>query len=253
MLHRSAIRCRVTNGDTRAAAAAWNIQTGDRFVAAGAAFETTISGWNSPAGRARAGGDWCDVFSVSRDVTALTIGDVSGHGEPVAAIAEFMRSSIVKAIDETQHPAQILSTVNRLAYGRHGGVIVTAIVVILDRRRQTLCFANAGHPPPIMVFPSDHTFLSRSPGDLPLGIFPNHQAADYVIALPDDALVVLYTDGVTEHDRDSLNGEDELARACRLVYDSSEREAASTIAEHVFQTERGSDDAAILAARIVWR
>ncbi len=54
--------------------------------------------WNSPAGDAQAGGDWCDVISVADDIIAVTIGDVAGHGEPVAHAARIMLACIRGAL-----------------------------------------------------------------------------------------------------------------------------------------------------------
>jgi serine phosphatase RsbU (regulator of sigma subunit) len=112
-----------------------------------------------------------------------------------------------------------------------------------------LTFANAGHPSPILVTRSGCAFLSDSPGDLPLGVFPRHHSAEYVVALPADALVALYTDGITEHNRNIIEGELELTSACRHVYEHGPRNDARAIAEHVLRRGRGRDDAAIVALR----
>jgi serine phosphatase RsbU (regulator of sigma subunit) len=210
----------------------------------------TVTRWSSPAGKAQAGGDWCEVFSISEDVLAVTVGDVSGHGESVADAAAFMRSATVRAFRQTRDPAEILSIVNTAAYEWADGVIVTAIAGVLDRRRRTFTFANAGHPPPIIVGDAGDKFLAHLPADLPLGIFSTHRAADYVIAFPSHALIALYTDGITEHERDPVKGEHELARACRLVHAGGFENAALFIAELVLLKERGHDDAAVLAVRI---
>ncbi len=209
-----------------------------------------VSLLNSPAGSARYGGDWCEALAISDDVMALTIGDVSGHGEPAAETMEIMRAAVLSNILGNLDPSKVLSVANTVAYLRRSGVIVTAIVAVLNRRLRTLTFANAGHPPPLMMTSSLHGFLTKSVGDLPLGVFLTHSATNYVVALPADALIVLYTDGVTEHERDLLRGERELAEACRAVYDCRVSEIASAIAEHVFQKYRGHDDAAVAALRL---
>jgi serine phosphatase RsbU (regulator of sigma subunit) len=208
-----------------------------------------VSLFNSPAGSARYGGDWCDVFAISDDAIALTIGDVSGHGEPVAEQMEIMRAAVLSSIHEDPHPSKVLAVANAVAYSRLGGIIATGIVAILNSRLRTFTFANAGHPAPLMMTPSYHGFLAHSVGDLPLGIFPKHRAADYVVALPDDAMLVLYTDGVTEHERNLLRGERELVEACRAAYDGPVLGLATAIAEHVFQKCRGHDDAAVTVLR----
>jgi len=213
------------------------------------AFNWNISLLNSPAGKARSGGDWCEAFTMSDEAVAVTIGDVSGHGESVAETMGTVRATILSGIRDYGDPSKVLSAANTVAYSRTDDVIVTAIVAILNPRRRTLTFANAGHPAPLVMTSDLHGFLAHDVRDLPLGIFPKHHAADYVIALPADALVVLYTDGITEHDRDPLRGERELIKACRAAYDRLETDLASAIARRVFQKRRGRDDAAITALR----
>jgi len=61
----------------------------------------------------------------------------------------------------------------------------------------------------------------------------------------------LYTDGVTEHARDPIQGEVELVRAARFVYERPELDATQGIASLVFATARGDDDAAMLALRLM--
>jgi serine phosphatase RsbU (regulator of sigma subunit) len=215
------------------------------------AFETEVTRWVSPAGSAQAGGDWCEVLALSDDVIALTVGDVAGHGESVCPIMDFIRSSVVAALPETPSPSQVLSMANALACSRDGGIIVTAIAAILDCRLRTLTIANAGHPSPLIVTSNRDAFLAPTPGDLALGIYRNHRVDERIVALPDDALIALYTDGITEHNRDALTGEQELAQACRLVYDRRDPNAAHVISERVLRNGRGNDDAAVLAVRIL--
>jgi len=208
-----------------------------------------VSLMNSPAGRARHGGDWSDAVVISDDAFALAIGDVSGHGEPAFGTMEIMRASLLRGIRANADPSEILSAANSVAYSIRDGVIVTAIVAIVNRRLRTLTFANAGHPAPLMMTPTLHGFLTHAKADLPLGIWPTHSAANYVVTLPDDSLIVLYTDGITEHKRDSARGERELVEACRAAYDCPAAGLAASIARGVLQRGRGGDDAAVTALR----
>lgn len=211
--------------------------------------ETEITRWSSPSGDAISGGDWCDALHVSEDVLVITVGDVSGHGEAASATMHAVRSAIVKAIREGHNPSETLCIANDLAYARAGGVIVTAIVGVLDKRKRTFVYANAGHPPPILLFEREHRFLKQARADLPLGIFRHHHCADHIEPLEHDALLVLYTDGITEHARDVLLGELELAESARRAYDAPSSETARTIADRVLRELRGDDDAAVLTVR----
>jgi serine phosphatase RsbU (regulator of sigma subunit) len=210
-----------------------------------------VTRWTSPAGGAPDGGDWCEAIAVSVKTLALTIGDVAGHGSPVAELMSVMRATVLQAIADIAVPSEVLSVANDLALTWGGdGILVTAIVAIVDFRRRTLTFANAGHPPPLLYTASAHAFLVHPPADLPLGVFPRFRAANYVVSLPDDALLTLYTDGVTEHARDLIRGEAELVEAVRFVHPRPELDSAREIAGHVFATARGDDDAAVLAVRL---
>ncbi|MGA2759709.1 MAG: PP2C family protein-serine/threonine phosphatase [Candidatus Cybelea sp.] len=225
------------------------ITTFDEAYAAPNSLVWNVTFMNSPAGSAPYGGDWCEALAISEDAIAVTIGDVSGHGESAAAAMEIMRASVLSSIRKNPHPSKVLSVANTVAYSRRNGLIVTAIVAVLNRRLRTLTFANAGHPAPLLMTPSLHGFLKHGIGNLPLGVYPKHLAADYVVALPADAMIVLYTDGVTEHERNHLRGERELVEACRTAYDGCVPELATAIAEHIFLNCRGHDDAAVTALR----
>jgi len=215
----------------------------------GVAIDMNVTAWNSPADGAPAGGDWCDVVRISEDEIAFTVGDVSGHGEAVTAEMEAMRSSVLRAIHQVRVPSTVLAIANSDVVNDNPNKIVTAIVAVFNQRLNTLAFANAGHPPPLLLAGDRHAFLEHPPADLPLGIFPQHRAANYVIALPRDVLIVFYTDGITEHDYDPIHGEVELARAARWAYDRAQSDAARTIAQEIFKNGRGHDDAAVMALR----
>lgn len=213
------------------------------------AIETRITMWNGSSGRAQAGGDWCVAFELPDDGLALSIGDVSGHGAAVSGTMAVMRAAVLDMLAVTRVPSKVLAGVNHVACSYSGGAIVTSILAVLDRRRGTLCFANAGHPPPLVVSAGRQAFLQYSPADLPLGIFPNYRAADYVVSIPFDALVLFYTDGITEHRRDPVAGEAELVEAARAVYERPDVNVARAVARRVFMTSRGDDDAAAIGMR----
>jgi len=208
-----------------------------------------ISIWSLPAGDAQSGGDWCEVVELSEDLLALTVGDVSGHGIAVAATRASVLVRVLRAIQHMHDPAAVLAVANAFAFSCGEGVIVTAIVAFWNRRLQTLTFANAGHPPPLLLSGDCQAFLEHLTADLPLGIYAQHSAANYVIALPSDALLVLYTDGITEHNRDEVRGEADLSEAARLVFDQPELDDARAIARDIFRTGSGHDDAAIMVVR----
>jgi hypothetical protein len=195
------------------------------------------------------GGDWCDAFPVNGDVIALSIGDVCGHGvekfESMVAVRQSIRSAALKGLD----PAQTLAEANRFLWGSAPGEIATAIFALLDTRRRSLVYANAGHPPPLVAGPFGALFLEYPATDLPLGIDREFMATTHEVSLSAGTLLVLYTDGVSESRRDSVQGSRRLCAAARFARDSAELPTATTIAEMTIPIGSNFDDAAILTVR----
>jgi serine phosphatase RsbU (regulator of sigma subunit) len=212
-------------------------------------YDASVAVWSSPAGGAVAGGDWCDVLPLSDRFLGVTIGDVSGHGPLVAGTMGVMRAAVLRAMRKSYVPSDVLEIANRVATARCGGVVVTAIVATFDRMSCTLTFANAGHPPPLLLTRNEQRFLQHPPADIPLGVFAGYHAVDFEVTLASDSLAVFYTDGITEHLRDPISGELELVAAARFVHGRRHLDAASAIAEHVLAGGRGDDDAAAIVLR----
>jgi serine phosphatase RsbU (regulator of sigma subunit) len=201
-----------------------------------------------PAAQATRGGDWCEAFVVSEDVIALSIGDVCGHGSqkfaPMAALRQVIREAAAYGFD----PAQTLAEANRFlrVYDPDGSA--TAIFGLLSTRRHTLVFANAGHPPPLMTSPGSAFFLEFPDADFPLGIEDVLEPALRVVTVPAEALLVFYTDGVSEHEMKPLQGAAELHAASAIAYGLSTLPAAAVIERQMLLTGSNRDDAAILTA-----
>jgi serine phosphatase RsbU (regulator of sigma subunit) len=213
------------------------------------AADARVATYVSPAGGVPVGGDWCEVLPLSDRVLALTIGDVAGHGEASSPLMTVVRAAVLAAIRNGHVPSDALAIANTVVCEQGGGVMVTGVVALFDRLLQTLTFANAGHPPPLLVARAGHAFIGHPEADLPLGVFGTFRAFDHQYTLAPDSLAVLYTDGITEHDRDPIAGESELIEAARFAHARPKLNAAYAIARHVLATKRGDDDAATLALR----
>ena len=205
--------------------------------------------WNVPAGNHLAGGDWCEVFAISEHVLAFSIGDVCGHGVGASNEMVAMREVIDSTAREFCDPADVLKRANVIACRHERAVPVTAVVALLDTLANTLTFANAGHPPPLTVGPHAQAFLERYPADVPLGIGGEHTASSHVIDVPPRTLIVFYTDGVTEHDRDPIKGEQQLRAAAAHAYKKPRSNAAKTIVRRILARSAAADDVAILTVR----
>lgn len=202
-----------------------------------------------PAGRAARGGDWCEAFAVSEDIMALSIGDVCGHGDDKYAAMAATRLAIREAACRGLDPAQTLAEAHLFLRAFDPDEYATALFGLLNLRTQALVFANAGHPAPLMATPGEATYLEYAASDLPLGIEDPFMPALHEITIPASSLLVLYTDGVTEHERRPLHGAAELRNAAIFAANFSMLPTAAVIEKQMFLTGSNHDDAAILT---VW-
>jgi Stage II sporulation protein E (SpoIIE)/GAF domain len=145
------------------------------------------------------GGDWYEWTQVESEVESqisLVVGDVAGHGLHAVATMARLKSLVQAYVIEGYGPAEILLRAGR-AFSA-GGSVDTATVVAarFDPLRREMTYASAGHPPPLIIRPTGAEFAALRPGP-PVG-FGLTGASDHVVALREDDLVVLYTDGLFE-------------------------------------------------------
>lgn len=206
--------------------------------------------YEAAKGEALVGGDWYDAFRLADGRIVLSVGDVMGSGLLAAVTMGAVRQAIRGAAQIHPDPASILDAVDRALRSDQPERIVTAFVGVLDPITQTLAFASAGHPPPLLRS-ADGTVSELYAPDLPLGLRDENGRAGGVAgiaALREGSLLVLYTDGLTESTRDVGAGERRLKAA--LVSDEvlGAPDVARAIRNFVLDTP--SDDVAILTVRV---
>lgn len=195
------------------------------------------------------GGDVYDVIPADSESLVLAVGDASGHGLPAALEA---RDVVIGARMGILCGVRLTSLVYRLNEVLAGTTLSSRFVSLLLGELDAgggFRYVNAGHPPPILVGAGPARFLEGT-GRV-LGISRSWRYELSRVHLPVGAMLVAYTDGVTECL--SATGE-ELGpeRLLRLVA-SLGRASASEVVERLFDElgahagERGfHDDASIL-------
>ncbi|MFN2460175.1 MAG: SpoIIE family protein phosphatase [Candidatus Velthaea sp.] len=194
------------------------------------------------------GGDWYDAFETPDGCIAFSIGDVAGHGLDASVLVGRLRQVIFTLAFKGTDPAQILADTNRILQYQNPDTFVTAIVGFISEKRDCVTYANAGHPPPILASKRDTSASMLRQADLPLGVIADPAYTKHSVAIEPDDLLVLYTDGMTEFERDVDAGEAKLIAAATLfVADASVGRPARAIQEMVLDNAVTSDDAAVMA------
>lgn len=196
------------------------------------------------------GGDWYDAVRLPDGRAMVSIGDVAGSGLPAAVTMASMRQ-VVRGIAQVRvDPRLMLDAAGRALRLNEPDRFVTAFVGIIDPIAKTLSYASAGHPPAFLRYPSGDV-AELSDGGPPLGLRPGHSGRASVVSIPDGATLVLYTDGLTEFQRDGLQGE---IRLRNLVSNGAFRDARSpaTALKDVFLGDVAArDDVAMLVVEIM--
>ena len=161
------------------------------------------------------GGDWYDVVDLEDGRIALIVGDCVGHGLNAATVMGQMRSACRALLFENPSPAAALAGLDRFAARLPGAQCTTVVCAVLSPETGELVYSSAGHPPPIVVHADGSTQLLEDGNTIALGIRPYRSRPEARVTLPARATLLLYTDGLVERRRISLD--DGISRAAELV------------------------------------
>ena len=201
-----------------------------------------------PASKAgRVGGDWYITADMPGGHVLIAIGDVGGHGLAAAAGMARLRGALAGLAITGSPPERLVGWLNDLV--RHVAPEHTASVVAgyFDPASRTLTWAQAGHPPPILVRDSWARPLEPPDGIL-LGAGQEEYAAAILKLSPGD-LLLLYSDGLIERrDRSVDAGLATLAAAVRGITDPEHAIAAALTALGSTNLE---DDTCLVALQVL--
>ncbi|WP_069816984.1 SpoIIE family protein phosphatase [Streptomyces sp. TP-A0874] len=199
------------------------------------------------------GGDWYDAFPLPDGALAVVIGDVAGHDLEAAANMAQVRSmlraygwsyseppsAIVHRLDQALEHVTDVSLAS-LIFGR--------IENVLDDHQQ-LRWANAGHPPPLLVTHDGQTiFLEGGHGPL-VGTGIPASRTDDLVHLPPQCTLLLYTDGLVESPSHSLeDGLDRLRRHAAALAHRPLQAFCDLLLSRV-RPDDNEDDVVLLALR----
>jgi serine phosphatase RsbU (regulator of sigma subunit) len=201
---------------------------------------------------AEIGGDWYDAFLLREQGTALVIGDVAGHDLQAAIYMGQVRNSLrALAVDRLDDPAELLSRLDRVLEQLGTRHTVTCIYGRIQRESDggwQFSWANAGHPPPLLITADGATrYLTGAPEPL-LGIQPERPRTTHTATIPAGSTLLLYTDGLIERrDRDLDSGLAALRDSAAALADQPLDQLCEELP--VRMAPEPTDDVCILALR----
>ncbi len=145
------------------------------------------------------GGDYYDIIQVDNDLHLFTVADVSGKGIPASLLVSTLHASLHAYIQTSLSLEELVKQLNIIIYkNTPTDRYITFFLALLNTRRHTLMYINAGHNFPYLVNQHNRSFSTLALGGLPLGMFENSEYQVGTIQVEPGDSIVFYTDGVTE-------------------------------------------------------
>lgn len=201
------------------------------------------------------GGDFYNLFRLGPNRAGAMVGDVSSHGYRAALIMALAMSAATIHAPRTADPGEVLQLMFAALDEEleRTEMYLSVFYGVVDRRAQTLRWANTGHPHAFVV--DEDGEAERLPAlDPPLGMgetFPRSKTRPWA---PGQHLLVLFTDGIADarDKKDRRFGEEmvlELVRTHRKrPAEEIVDEVFSAVARHVGRVP-SRDDRTLLILR----
>ncbi len=184
------------------------------------------------------GGDFYDFFFVGEQKLCFVIGDVSGKGVPASLFMAMTKTLIKGTMGLGEAPGKVLERVNQaLQEGNESAMFVTVFLGLLDLETGRLDYANAGHPPPMLVGAGGCEWLSSGDPLPPVGAWPEVRYPSFQREVKSDELIFSYTDGVSEAtgDDNELFGTERICLVLRGWTRGTAAQAISRIRQEMKQ------------------
>ena len=201
------------------------------------------------------GGDYLDYTEFEDEKLVFCIGDFTGKGVSAALLMANFQANFHTLISKRTSLYDFVKELNTAVYRiTQGERFVTFFVGEYDRRNHQLSYVNAGHPPAILIREDGIELLTK--GTLVLGSIDELPMLEVgTVTLPDQCLIVTYTDGLTDLQNPAGETFEEhiLETFARRQHGVSARQFNARLLQYLNDFRAGSeypDDLTVLTCRI---
>jgi phosphoserine phosphatase RsbU/P len=144
------------------------------------------------------GGDYYDLFPLSRGRLGFLVADVSGKGVPAALLVSTVHAAVHLQIDEARTVVDLVSRIDR-HLRRYAATrkFLTLFFGLFEPDSGLLTYVSAGHNPALLLRRSGEMERLGATG-VPVGMFPDASWRQVEVKLAHGDLLCAYTDGLTE-------------------------------------------------------
>jgi serine phosphatase RsbU (regulator of sigma subunit)/PAS domain-containing protein len=198
------------------------------------------------------GGDWYDTLLLPSKDVLVVVGDIAGHGIDAVTGMVAARNCLRGLAITGAGPGELLAYLNSAVCHLIDGVVGTVVCGLYRPAERVLCWARAGHLPPIVIRDGRAATLPLPQGVL-LGSDPDARYEEFTTPLAIGDTMLLFTDGMVERRGTPINEAlDEFARRAAQPFQSVAQPSAAQLADHVLAHAASDtgDDACLVAVRI---
>jgi serine phosphatase RsbU (regulator of sigma subunit) len=193
-------------------------------------------------------GDWYDALLLPDKRLLLVVGDITGHGIDAVTGMIAARNALRGLAATGQGPADLLRHLNFAACHLTEGIAGTVICGRYDPETRVLCWARAGHLPPVLVRDGAAEMLPL-PGGVLLGLDPDAEYEEATLPMRGGDTLLLFTDGLIERRADSISDALREFTAAAVPAGPDVSAHADRILNHAVSDT--GDDACLVAVRIL--
>ncbi|MDO5580008.1 MAG: SpoIIE family protein phosphatase [Planctomycetia bacterium] len=144
-------------------------------------------------------GDFFDFWQLDEETVVMFVGDVSGKGIPAAMIMVETRTLLRTIISEHLSPGEVLKKLNSLLLINNiKSMFVSIFLVYYKIKTGVYQYANAGHNPPVLMYPDGNCEYFEFAQDTLIGLMEKTEYHTKERVLPVGATLGIYTDGVLD-------------------------------------------------------
>jgi PAS domain S-box-containing protein len=188
-----------------------------------------IAGKSIPA--LNVGGDYYDFIILDEHRLAISLGDVSGHGLAASLVMANLQATIRGQVLFDADPEKCLERANTLlCRSTDSRTFISLFYGILDVRKHTLCYANAGQDMPIKFTAGRKPVQLRTRG-IALGIKEDVSYRGEEVHINSGDRLLIYSDGIPEamNNRMQEYGDHKL----QDIVQSNSNDSACTLVEKI--------------------
>ncbi|MEU9170433.1 SpoIIE family protein phosphatase [Streptomyces sp. NPDC048420] len=195
------------------------------------------------------GGDWFSAIELPDGDALFVVGDVAGHGiDAVATMAQLRFTAKGMVITGSSLTGALARLNTLLLHSRDSHGTATMVLARYDPGERCLVWAQAGHPPPLLVRGGEVRYLDRPAGML-LGACATPEFEEARCVLEPGDRILLYTDGLVERPSEGIDhGLDRLAAAVAAHHTDGPGSLVPLLTS-VLEVER-RDDVCVLDIRL---